>query len=139
MTVEDLKKIRTLERRLRSLSERLIEMQEDAYTVKTIAYDAVMVCGGNGVDIGDKLARLHEQADKVMELYLQLARRKAEIEGVLCKLEDYELQTLLSERYVACKRWEAVAKTLERKSIEYVRINLHQKALSEFEKICKTL
>ena len=128
---EYLNNVRTIDIQLKVKEHRLVKLRQDLYTLQSIDYSKDRVDGGQGLDMGDKIAKIQEMEKKINAEWDELIFVRDQAEEKINQLPDMMYRAVLLERYINCKDWENIAVDLHYswKSI----FKLHGKALKSFE------
>lgn len=133
MTAEEvLKKVMTLERAIRSISNQLAKLRADLYSIKGTDYSRIRVDGGMSEDIADRLSRIEEKVKELEQAHKELLDYRDKIEGVIDSMPTPEYGIIIRGRYLYRDSWSSIASVLL-VSREWVRKELHPKAVKEFE------
>lgn len=134
MTGRDfLKSLREDNFALKSLEDRIVELRNNLYRVKTINYSKDRVDGGVPSDIADRIGMIQSLVDEANDRWNSLIKKKRMALSIIFEIKDGRYQAILEERYINCKRWEDVARTMNYDQRWLFR--LHEKAIKEFEKL----
>lgn len=134
MTGRDfLKSLREDNFALKSLEDRIVELRNNFYRVKTINYSKDRVDGGVPSDIADRIGMIQSLVDEANDRWDSLIKKKRMALSIIFEIKDGRYQAILEERYINCKRWEDVARTMNYDQRWLFR--LHEKAIKEFEKL----
>jgi hypothetical protein len=134
MTGRDfLKSLREDNFALKSLEDRIVELRNNLYRVKTINYSKDRVDGGVPSDIADRIGMIQSLVDEANDRWDSLIKKKRMALSIIFEIKDGRYQAILEERYINCKRWEDVARTMNYDQRWLFR--LHEKAIKEFEKL----
>lgn len=134
MTGRDfLKSLREDNFALKSLGDRIVELRNNLYRVKTINYSKDRVDGGVPSDIADRIGMIQSLVDEANDRWDSLIKKKRMALSIIFEIKDGRYQAILEERYINCKRWEDVARTMNYDQRWLFR--LHEKAIKEFEKL----
>lgn len=134
MTGRDfLKSLREDNFALKSLEDRIVELRNNLYRVKTINYSKDRVDGGVPSDIADRIGMIQSLVDEANDKLDSLIKKKRMALSIIFEIKDGRYQAILEERYINCKRWEDVARTMNYDQRWLFR--LHEKAIKEFEKL----
>lgn len=134
MTGRDfLKSLREDNFALKSLEDRIVELRNNLYRVKTINYSKDRVDGGVPSDIADRIGMIQSLVDEANDRWDSLIKKKRMALSIIFEIKDGRYQAILEERYINCKRWEDVARTMNYDQRWLFR--LHEKAIKKFEKL----
>ena len=134
MTGRDfLKSLREDNFALKSLEDRIVELRNNLYRAKTINYSKDRVDGGVPSDIADRIGMIQSLVDEANDRWDSLIKKKRMALSIIFEIKDGRYQAILEERYINCKRWEDVARTMNYDQRWLFR--LHEKAIKEFEKL----
>lgn len=128
---EYLNNVRTIDIQLKVKEHRLVKLRQDLYTLQSIDYSKDRVDGGQGLDMGDKIAKIQEMEKKINAEWDELIFVRDQAEEKINQLPDMMYRAVLLERYINCKDWENIAVDLHYswKGI----FKLHGRALKSFE------
>lgn len=134
MTGRDfLKTLRNDNFKLKALEDRIVELKNDMYRIKTIDYDKDRVDGGTPIDIADRLGALQQLMDEANSKWDELIRNKRFALAIIFEIKDGRYQAILEERYINMRSWSFIARRIGyEESQTYL---LHQKGLSIFDRI----
>ncbi len=130
---EYLNNVRTIDIQLKVKEHRLVKLRQDLYTLQSIDYSKDRVDGGQGLDMGDKIAKIQELEKKFNAEWDELSHIREEAEERINQLPDTMHQAVLTERYINCKDWESIAVDLHYSWRGIFR--LHGQALKSFERV----
>lgn len=131
---EYLNNVRTIDIQLKVKEHRLVKLRQDLYTLQSIDYSKDRVDGGQGLDMGDKIAKIQELEKKFNAEWDELLRIRTEAEDKINCLSDPLHRVILTERYINCKDWDDIKDVLQYRSMRGV-LKLHGNALKEFESV----
>lgn len=128
---EYLNNVRTIDIQLKVKEHRLVKLRQDLYTLQSIDYSKDRVDGGQGLDMGDKIAKIQEMEKKINAEWDELIFVRDQAEEKINQLPDMMYRAVLLERYINCKDWKNIAVDLHYswKGI----FKLHSRALKSFE------
>ena len=132
MTVKEyLSQAFTIDRILRMRQTQIEELEAKRFFIGT-TLDGVAVKTGHRKDrIGNLSAKLLDMIDDYIQDTERLLSLKAEIKGLIDKLDNQTHRLILTERYINLKRWEDVAAD-NNYSWQHVH-KLHNQALRSVE------
>lgn len=130
---EFLKTLRNDNFKLKALEDRIVELKNDMYRIKTIDYDKDRVDGGTPIDIADKLGALQQLMDEANIKWDELIRNKRLALAIIFEIKDSRYQAVLEERYINMRSWKFISRRIGyEESQTYL---LHKKSLNVFDKI----
>lgn len=108
MEKEDLKKYLALVREVDDIRKRILQLEENMYTVKAVGMDGMPK--GNCVNdsIGNIVARVNDLRSEYLKQYDLALCELYKIERAIEKLEDLTERQLMRKRYIEGKRWEDI-------------------------------
>ena len=101
--------------------------------IRAIVYDGIHVSGGVSRDVADGIDALEKKKIEICNEWVRLVNKRAQVQAIVARMAKQEHKDLLTERYINCKRWEDVARTMNYDQRWLFR--LHEKAIKEFEKL----
>lgn len=134
MTGRDfLKSLREDNFALKSLEDRIVELRNNLYRVKTINYSKDRVDGGVPSDIADRIGMIQSLVDEANDRWDSLIKKKRMALSIIFEIKDGRYQAILEERYINMRSWSFIARRIGyEESQTYL---LHQKGLSIFDRI----
>lgn len=130
---EFLKIIREDNFKLKSLEDRIIELRNNLYRVKSINYSKDRVDGGVPSDIADRIGMIQSLVDEANDRWDSLIKKKRMALSIIFEIKDGRYQAILEERYINMRSWSFIARRIGyEESQTYL---LHQKGLSIFDRI----
>lgn len=130
---EFLKIIREDNFKLKSLEDRIIELRNNLYRVKSINYSKDRVDGGVPSDIADRIGMIQSLVDEANDRWGSLIKKKRMALSIIFEIKDGRYQAILEERYINMRSWSFIARRIGyEESQTYL---LHQKGLSIFDRI----
>lgn len=130
---EFLKIIREDNFKLKSLEDRIIELRNNLYRVKSINYSKDRVDGGVPSDIADRIGMIQSLVDESNDRWDSLIKKKRMALSIIFEIKDGRYQAILEERYINMRSWSFIARRIGyEESQTYL---LHQKGLSIFDRI----
>lgn len=118
--------------RINSLKKSIQLCQECATKTGTQFSDLPMV-QGNGNKIADNIEKKLDFEDELLQLVNEFEKFRFRVICQINRISDNRCVSLLINRYVNNMSWEKVTEEIEEKNSEYVRKELHEKALKKFE------
>lgn len=128
---EYLKQIRDENFKLKALEDRIVELKNDMYRIKTIDYDKDRVDGGIPIDIADRLGALQQLMDEANSKWDELIRNKRLALAIIFEIKDSRYQAVLEERYINMRSWDFIARRMQYEPRNVFK--LHGKALLVFD------
>lgn len=128
---EYLKQIRDENFKLKALEDRIVELKNDMYRIKTIDYDKDRVDGGIPIDIGDRLGALQQLMDEANSKWDELIQNKRLALAIIFEIKDSRYQAVLEERYINMRSWDFIARRMQYEPRNVFK--LHGKALLVFD------
>lgn len=118
---------------LKSLEDRIVELRNNLYRVKTINYSKDRVDGGVPSDIADRIGMIQSLVDESNDRWDSLIKKKRMALSIIFEIKDGRYQAILEERYINMLSWSFIARRIGyEESQTYL---LHQKGLSIFDRI----
>ncbi len=130
---EFLKTLRNDNFKLKALEDRIVELKNDMYRIKTIDYDKDRVDGGTPIDIADRLGALQQLMDEANIKWDELIRNKRLALAIIFEIKDSRYQAVLEERYINMRSWSYIARRIGYE--ESQTYHLHKKSLTIFDRI----
>lgn len=119
--------------RLKSLEDRIVELKNNLYRIKSINYSKDRVDGGMPSDIADRIGVIQSLVDEANDRWGGLIQKKRMALAIIFEIKDGRYQTILEERYINMRSWSFIARRIGyEESQTYL---LHQKGLSIFDRI----
>ena len=109
---EFLKTLRNDNFKLKALEDRIVELKNDMYRIKTIDYDKDRVDGGTPIDIADRLGALQQLMDEANIKWDELIRNKRLALAIIFEIKDSRYQAVLEERYINMRSWSYIARRI---------------------------
>lgn len=131
MEKEDLKKYLALVREVDDIRKRILQLEENMYTVKAVGMDGMPK--GNCVNdsIGNIVARVNDLRSEYLKQYDLALCELYKIERAIEKLEDLTERQLMRKRYIEGKKWEDICVEL---NYSWRQIhNIHSKILKKIK------
>ena len=101
MTGRDfLKSLREDNFALKSLEDRIVELRNNLYRVKTINYSKDRVDGGVPSDIADRIGMIQSLVDEANDRWDSLIKKKRMALSIIFEIKDGRYQAILEERYI---------------------------------------
>lgn len=134
MTGRDfLKSLREDNFALKSLEDRIVELKNNLYRVKTINYSENRVDGGVPSDIADRIGMIQSLVDEANDRWDSLIKKKRMALSIIFEIKDGRYQAILEERYINMRSWSFIARRIGyEESQTYL---LHKKGLNVFDRI----
>ena len=134
MTGRDfLKSLREDNFALKSLEDRIVELRNNLYRVKTINYSKDRVDGGVPSDIADRIGMIQSLVDESNDRWNSLIKKKRMALSIIFEIKDGRYQAILEERYINMLSWSFIARRIGyEESQTYL---LHKKGLNVFDRI----
>lgn len=134
MTGRDfLKSLREDHFALKSLEDRIVELRNNLYRVKTINYSKDRVDGGVPSDIADRIGMIQSLVDESNDRLDSLIKKKRMALSIIFEIKDGRYQAILEERYINMLSWSFIARRIGyEESQTYL---LHKKGLNVFDRI----
>lgn len=130
---EFLRAVRASNYRLKAIEDRIVELKNNLYRVKTIDYETDRVDGGAPTDLADKITALQSLIDDASTQWDKLIADKRLAMAIIFEIEDERYQTILEERYINMRSWGYIARRLGYEMRQ--TFNLHGQALMVFDKL----
>lgn len=134
MTGRDfLKSLREDNFALKPLEDRIVELRNNLYRVKTINYSENRVDGGVPSDIADRIGMIQSLVDEANDRWDSLIKKKRMALSIIFEIKDGRYQAILEERYINMRSWSFIARRIGyEESQNYL---LHKKGLNVFDRI----
>lgn len=134
MTGRDfLKSLREDNFALKPLEDRIVELRNNLYRVKTINYSENRVNGGVPSDIADRIGMIQSLIDEANDRWDSLIKKKRMALSIIFEIKDGRYQAILEERYINMRSWSFIARRIGyEESQTYL---LHKKGLNVFDRI----
>jgi hypothetical protein len=134
MTGRDfLKSLREDNFALKPLEDRIVELRNNLYRVKTINYSENRVDGGVPSDIADRIGMIQSLIDEANDRWDSLIKKKRMALSIIFEIKDGRYQAILEERYINMRSWSFIARRIGyEESQTYL---LHKKGLNVFDRI----
>lgn len=118
---------------LKPLEDRIVELRNNLYRVKTINYSENRVDGGVPSDIADRIGMIQSLIDEANDRWDSLIKKKRMALSIIFEIKDGRYQAILEERYINMRSWSFIARRIGyEESQTYL---LHKKGLNVFDRI----
>lgn len=136
MTTKEYLEIATgIDTRINSLSERIEILQCKAENI-TPTYSSTASSGNvSQSKMSDAVEEKVDYENQIQQIKDEFLLFKHRVEFEIQRIPNNIYATLLEEKYIKGKKWEDIAEIIGYSDIKYVREVIHNRALSEFEKI----
>ncbi|MDE6091900.1 MAG: hypothetical protein K2G14_02245 [Ruminococcus sp.] len=131
---EYLKQLQNIQLRINSLQKSIQLCQERAVGTGT-RFSDISAAQGNRNKIADNMAKKVDFESELMQLTDEFEKFRLRVIRQINCIPDNRYVSLLMNKYVNNMSWERVTEEIGEKNSEYVRKELHEKALKKFSEI----
>lgn len=97
---------------LKPLEDRIVELRNNLYRVKTINYSENRVDGGVPSDIADRIGMIQSLIDEANDRWDSLIKKKRMALSIIFEIKDGRYQAILEERYINMRSWSFIARRI---------------------------
>lgn len=131
---EYLKQLQNIQLRINSLQKSIQLCQERATRTGT-QFSEISAVQSNGNRIADNMAKKVDFEAELMRLTDEFEKFRFRVICQINCISDNRYVSILMNKYVNNMSWEQVTEEIGEKNSEYVRKELHEKALKKFSEI----